>query len=166
MGFRPAAFVVSVAAGAALAGCGDDAVDPPARRAAAEPAVTTNDYVATPTLSEGSSERLFSIPLLGHFRATCTGPARAEISYKAARGTATQLVTTENRGFSSNGHVNPGQRMAVAIGRPLGPRAEWQVALLSAGRIKVATATFTVGRVAGSHGCLLSGKAEVAERQR
>ena len=160
MSVRPAVVVVAVA----LAGCGSDGVDAPAP-ARQKPEVQTSDYVATPTLNEGGSQRLFAIPALGRFRATCTGPARAQISYRAARATATQLVTTESR-VSSNGRVDPGQRIAVAIGRLTGSRVEWQVTLLSAGRIKVATAAFTVGPLAGAHGCLVSGKAEVAERQR
>jgi hypothetical protein len=48
----------------------------------------------------------------------------------------------------------------------MGPRVEWQVALLSEGHIDVATASFTAGRLSGSFGCFVSGNATVAERRR
>lgn len=149
---------------AVVSGCGTGDIRESAPRSASEPVVERGDYVASPTLQEGASQQLFAIPLMGRFRASCTGPARAEISYKVARDTADQFITTENR-ISSNSHLKPGQRVAVAIGREIGPRSEWQIALFSAGGIKVATGSFAVARLTGSKGCFVSGKAEVAERQ-
>jgi hypothetical protein len=127
--------------------------------------VKTHDYVATPTLGDRQSRGLFAIAKLGRFGATCLGAGRAEVFYRAARGTATQLVTTQSR-LSSKSLLDPGQRVAVSIGGATGPRIDWQIALFSAGAIKVATASFTVGPLAGAHGCLVSGKGESAERPR
>jgi hypothetical protein len=163
MGLAHRALQIAVAA--SLAGCGSQSA-PSGESGPATPPVKTSDYVASPALQQGSSELMFAIPKLGRFRASCTGPARGQISYKAATDAADQLVTTENRGFSSNGRVDPGQSIAVAIGRPRGPRVEWQVAQFSAGGVKVATASFAVAPLTGSpRGCFVSGKAEVAERQ-
>ncbi len=165
MRWIPAALVMSVAAVAA--GCGDEATPAPAAKATSQRAVKTNDYVASPTLTAGSAGQLFAIPGLGRFRASCKGEGRAVISYRASSATS-QLVTTEGGAASSNGWLDPGQSMAVGLGREIGPRVEWQVAVLSKGRIEVASAAFTVGTLPGSsgRGCLVSAKAEVTKRPR
>jgi hypothetical protein len=56
--------------------------------------------------------------------------------------------------------------MAVAIGRRIGPRVDWQVALLSEGSVEGATASFTTGKLSGRSGCFATGKAQVTERRR
>jgi hypothetical protein len=148
------------------AGCGDDEVGAPTSRASAQRAVETQDYVASPTLARGTAAQLFAIPGLGRFGARCNHPGEAEISYTSAGGSATQLVTTENRGLSSNGRLDPGQRMAVTIGRSTGPRVDWQVAVLSEGTVEVATASFTTGKLSERFGCFVTGKAQVSKRRR
>jgi len=163
MARSPAALLTFVAV--AAMGCGDDAGGP-APGASPQQAVETDDYVASPTLARGSAARLFAIPGLGHFGARCKRPGEAEISYTAAARSATQLVTTDNRGISSNGRLNPGQRIAVAIGPRVGPRVDWQVALLSEGTVEVATASFTTGKLSGSFGCFVTGKAQATQRRR
>jgi hypothetical protein len=115
--------------------------------------------------SRGGPRRGYSRSRSWPFR-RCRRPGEAEISYTARARSATQLVTTENLGLSSNGRLDPGQRMAVAIGRRIGPRVDWQVALLSEGSVEGATASFTTGKLSGRSGCFATGKAQVTERRR
>jgi hypothetical protein len=75
------------------------------------------------------------------------------------------VTTVTARAGSSNEWLDPGQRVAIAIGRETGQPTDWQVALLSKGRIEVLTASFTVGALP-KYGCFVSGKAQVAERRR
>jgi hypothetical protein len=147
-----------IAVVAFLAGCGSQAAPPRESSPAASP-VTTGHFVASPTLGEGGAQPLFAIPDLGHFRALCTSPGHARISYTVARGSASQQVTVDSRAAEFR---DPGERVRVDIGR----RSEWQVARLSKGRIEVATATFTTGALSGRHGCFVSAKADVAQRRR
>ena len=132
----------------------------------AAPTVRSNDYVASPTLSRGDAERLFVVPSLGTFRATCRRPGQARISYTAGRGTATQLVSAvPTRGSPLNGWLDPGERLMATVGRRAGPRVDWQVGLLSEGRIAVLTGSFAVGGFP-KFGCFVTGKAQVANRAR
>jgi hypothetical protein len=160
------AALVSTALAVAVTGCGGSEIDAPERGAVSRAAVESKEYVASPTLGRGSAKRLFAIAGLGRFGASCRRPGQAEISYLVAPGSATQLVTTETaRAGWSNGWLDPGQRVAVAISPQTRPRTDWQVALLSKGRIEVLTASFTVSPLA-KFGCFVTGKAEVASRRR
>jgi hypothetical protein len=134
---------------------------------AAPAAVSSSDYVASPTLGRGTAERLFAIPGLGAFRASCTRPGEARIAYRAERGGATQIVTTAAPGGTeSKAWADPGERASVPIGPRRGPRVDWQIGLLSEGRIHVLTASFTVARLAKTFGCFVTGTAHAAKRLR
>jgi hypothetical protein len=160
------ALLLSAAVLSAITGCGGDEVNGPLSGKVVGAEVMSSKYIASPTLGSGTAAPLFAIPGLGRFRASCRRPGQAEISYTIAPGSATQLVTTETAQVgSSNGWLDPGQRVAIAIGREAGPRVDWQVGLLSKGRIEVLTASFAVGRL-GNFGCFLTGKAEDAKRRR
>jgi hypothetical protein len=161
-----AAFVAVGAVAAGLAACGNDEASAPVQTVPLIPAVAASPYVASPTVRAGSTARLFTLPGLGRFRVRCRRGARAEISYRAARRGADQLVTTEHRLASSNRRLKPGSRIAVGIGRRRGPLVEWRIAFISEGRIEVATAVFRVGLLPGGRGCFVSGTAEVGERRR
>jgi hypothetical protein len=161
---------MAFAAAAALAatGCGGGDTAPNPRGGAAPATVSSADYVASPTLGRGTSERLFAIPELGAFRATCTRPGEARISYGVKkRGGTSQLVTAEaGRGSGPRKWVDPGERVAIPIGGSRAGRADWQVAILAEGRITVVTASFTVGVLGDKFGCFVTGKARSATRQR
>jgi hypothetical protein len=162
-----AALMASAAAALTAAGCGGDTAPTP-RGGAAPAAVSSTDYVASPTLGRGTSERLFAVPELGAFRATCARPGEARISYRVKkRGGTTQLVTAEaGRGSGSNRWADPGERVAIPIGGSRAARADWQVALIAEGRITVVTASFTVGVLGDRFGCFVTGAAHRATRPR
>ena len=166
MNRRPAALIASTATALAVTGCGGGDVDATPRSDATHAAVSSTDYVASPTLGRGTAARLFAIPGLGRFGASCGRPGVARISYTAAPGGATQIVTTETPGGTgSNTWADPGERVAAPIGARTGPRVDWQVGLLSEGRIEVLTASFTVARMP-EFGCFVTGKAHTAKRPR
>jgi hypothetical protein len=163
-----AALMAAAAAALTAPGCGGGGTAPPPRGAATPAAVSSTDYVASPTLGRGTSERLFAIPGLGAFRATCARPGEARISYRVKkRGGTTQLVTAEpGRGSGSNRWADPGERVAIPIGGSRAARADWQVALIAEGRITVVTASFTVGVLGDRFGCFVTGTAHSATRPR
>jgi hypothetical protein len=154
------AALVAAGAAAAVAGCGDGDT-----RSRAGVAPTGPDHhIASTTLGRGQDARLFAVPGLGRFRASCTSPGVARISYRAAPGSATQSVTTRTaRGESPTAWVDPGDRASAAIDRDRAPRADWQVALLSKGRQQVLRASFTVARLP-KFGCFVTGIADGARR--
>jgi hypothetical protein len=163
---RSAALLASTAVLLAATGCGGGDTAPTRSGAAAPPPASSADYVASPTLGRGTSERLFAIPELGAFRASCTRPAEARISYRVNRGGTTQLVTAETaRGGGLNRRVDPGERVAVAIRASEAARADWQAGIIAEGRIAVVTASFTVGRL-GDFCCFVTAKAHRARRAR
>jgi hypothetical protein len=162
-----AALVASAAAALVATGCGggDTAATP--RGKAAPAAVSSSDYVASSTLGRGTAARLFAITGLGTFRASCIRPGEARISYRVEPGGTGQIVTTATpRGTGSNTWADPGERVTVAIGPRSGPRSDWQLGLLSEGRIGVVTASFTVARLAKTFGCFVTATAHSAKRRR
>jgi hypothetical protein len=163
----PVALIASTVAALAATGCSDGGgVDTP-RADRAHAAVTSNDYVASPTLGRGTSVRLFAIPGLGRFGASCTRPGEVRISYRVEAGGTSQIVTTATpRGTGSNTWADPGERVTVSIGPRTGPRVDWQVGLLAEGRIGVLTGSFTVARLAKTFGCFVTGTAHTAKRLR
>jgi hypothetical protein len=144
-------------------GCGGNE-DGSRSRAAA---VTVADYVASPTLGRGSSERLFAIPGLGQFRAACVRTGEARIAYRAARGGAGQSAAVQTaRATRPAVSLDPGDRVAAAIDRDRAPRVDWQVGILSEGRVDVLTASVTVDSLGAEFGCFLTAKAHRANRLR
>jgi hypothetical protein len=92
---------------------------------------------------------------------------RRRIRRRAARDGAAQVVTTAMPGGTeSNAWADPGERVSVPIGSGSGPRVDWQIGLLSEGRIHVLTASFTVARLAKTFGCFVTGTAHAAKRLR
>jgi hypothetical protein len=159
--------MASAVAALAATGCGGGETDASHRGAAAPRAVSSADYVASPTLGRGRAERLFAIPDLGSFRASCIRPGEARISYRVEPGGATEVVTAGTaRDPGSNRWVDPGDRVAVPIGPSTAPRADWQVGLIRKGRIAVVTASFTVGRLGDDFGCFVTGTAHTSSRRR
>ena len=99
--------------------------------------VSTGNYVASPTVGPAKSAPLFRIPGLGRFTAVCNSSA-----------------TT---------WLDPGDGLTVG---PRGGRKDFQIALLSEGNIKVATASFAAARMKGSSFCFVTAKADVSARRR
>jgi hypothetical protein len=153
--------LVAVAAGG---GCGGD----PrlnSRPTGASPRST--DFVASPTLGRGDRDVLFSIPGLGRFRATCVRPGIARIVYLAERGGATQLMSRQTAaGARPSEYLNPGERAAITIRSRSAPRADWQIALLSEGRVDVFTGSFTVAVLGDRFGCFVAAKGSQTARSR
>src|SRR3954463_4716347 len=138
---RSGAVVVSVAL--AGAGCGAGA-DSQSRSHAVSAQVQSTEYAASPTLSRGSGDELFAVRGLGRFRAVCVRPGVARIEYTAASDSATQLVSRQTAGGARpSASLNPGERAATTIRSRSAPRADWQVAILSEGRINIFTGSFT-----------------------
>ncbi|HEX6654171.1 MAG TPA: hypothetical protein VF072_15605 [Thermoleophilaceae bacterium] len=134
-------------------------------RGAGSSAAAATQYAASPTLSRGSGARLFSIPGVGRFRASCARPGTARVSYVA--DDTSQSVTVETaRATRPAVSIDPGERVAVTVDRRTAPRSDWQVAILSEGRIDVVTASVTVAQLAPGFGCFVSAKADRVRRTR
>ncbi|HEX6656227.1 MAG TPA: hypothetical protein VF153_08460, partial [Candidatus Limnocylindria bacterium] len=58
-----------------------------------------------------------------------------------------------------------GQELHLGLG-PRGGRKNLQVAILSEGSVKVATASFTAAKMKGSSFCFVTAKADVSARRR
>jgi hypothetical protein len=76
------------------------------------------------------------------------------------------VTTATPGGTESNAWADPGERVSVPIGPRRGPRVDWQIGLLSEGRIHVLTASFTVARLAKTFGCFVTATAHTAKRLR
>lgn len=153
---------LAITAVVTAAGCGGGA-DRPRPDAAPVPAVT--HYVASPTLSRHSAESLLVMPGLGRFRVACTRPGVARISY-AARLTGQTVAAETARVTRPIVSLFPGKHVAVMLDHRIAPRADWQVAIVSEGRIDVATATVTVATLGSDYGCFVSAKADRVRRGR
>lgn len=100
---------------------------------------------------------------MGRFTAGCNSKGLADVAYRVAAGSADQLVTYSSTRGSSTLWLNP--RSGVAVG-PRGGRKDFQIAILTEGRVTVATASFTAGTMKGSSFCFVSAKADVSTRRR
>jgi hypothetical protein len=153
-----AAFAVLVA----VTGCGSDERRSSAGESPAD-AVSTGSYVASPTVARGTAGPLFAIPGMGRFSKTCNGRGLSDVRYRAAVRGADELVTHSSTLGSSTLWLRPGDGLAVG---PRGGRKDFQIAILTEGRVTVATASFTAGTLKGSSSCFVSAKADVSTRQR
>jgi hypothetical protein len=160
---RVAVFVITTAALAA--GCGGQPDRSTPARSDPARAAGAIHYAASPTLGRGDGEALFAVAGAGRFRATCLRPGVARISYLArvtSQSVTVQTATATRPALSAD----PGDRVAVTIDRTTAPRADWQVALLSEGRIDVLTAGVTVAPLGSGFGCFVSAKADRVRRAR